>query len=116
MKDVDNFWNIEGTVSAKEVVKSIVHLKYREVRCVCKKGGKAVPTSVFEATTLARNGVKSKRKNATLWQRIAGVQAKLEGARAAECTMRAKLDAAERQVITLKKSGARGQVIARKVD
>lgn len=64
--DIDNNWNFEDMVTAKEIATTEVCGKLLEVQCVRDKSGDAVPTTIVDVVELNRECTETERKNATL--------------------------------------------------
>lgn len=77
MGDLDNDWDFEGMVTAKEVVASSVCGKLRELY-IHEEGGEAFPISVNKFNELVLNGIDAGNENATMAQRSTCVYANLE--------------------------------------
>lgn len=102
MDDEEDSWDLESMVTAKEVATSDTRTEVQDVQRVCEDGGEAVPTTIVEATVLARECVEARRKNATLSGQITNTEAKLVTARTAKSTMREQLAEANCRITVLK--------------
>lgn len=75
--DEENNWGIKGMVSGKEVATTGISGKLPEVQCVCGECGEAVSTTNINVVELAREGIKVKRKNATMFSPQTDMEAQL---------------------------------------
>lgn len=75
--DEMNNWDFEGMMTAEERVSSVIGGKSREVQHVCEDGVEVVTTTIIEVFELSREGIKGKRKTATVSGRQTDLEAKL---------------------------------------
>lgn len=102
INDKEVSWDFEDMVTAENVATFSIRGKLQKIQRVCEGAREAVPTTTADVFKLARDGIKMKRKNATMSGRQTDLEAQLVETLAAGRTMRSEIKAAKDCIQILK--------------